>query len=127
MAPAASEASKVAAGWLALSVRQNSDGTLALPAVPSVRYIRVFPFLTVGANITRSVPPPGLRGANTWWKSYGVDEPSSAAERRQRPWSNADAYTVCGSSGSSAASLTPKVAPLPFQTSVNVAPPSVDS
>ena len=67
------------------------------------------------------------RGANTWWKSYGVDEPSSAAERRQRPWSNADAYTVCGSSGSSAASLTPKVEPLPFQTSVNVAPPSVDS
>src|SRR4029450_3296104 len=53
--------------------------------------------------------------------------PSSATERRQRPWSKADAYTVCGSSGSSAASLTPKVEPLPFQTSVNVFPPSVDS
>ena len=37
VAPGPSEASSAAAGWLALSVRQNSDGTLVLPAVPSVR------------------------------------------------------------------------------------------
>src|SRR5205807_8077324 len=112
--------------------------------------MRVFPLFTVGAIIVRAVPPkphvvPGAgvhcggtnRGLNTWLKSYGVAEPSSAGERRQTPWSNADAYTVFASSGSRATSITPnehgggtvaeQVGSLPFQTSVNVLPPFVDS
>jgi hypothetical protein len=81
--------------------------------------------LTVRSNEVRSGTPNC--GANTWWKSVGDTEPSSAGERRQRPASYADAYTVVGLSGSSLIFVTPKLAAPPFQTSVNVAPPFVDS
>ena len=95
VAPAFSDARSVAAGWLALSVRQNSAAVAPLMpapfAVPSVRYMRVWWFFTVSANICRSFPPPGKRGAKTWRKSVGAVDPSSAAERRHTPWSNAAA------------------------------------
>ena len=85
------------------------------------------PALTVSANIVRSVPPPGYCGAKICRKSYGVADPSSA-DRRHAPLSNADAYTADGLSGSSATSVIPNDAALPpFQTSVNVLPPSNDS
>jgi hypothetical protein len=131
--PAAWLARSVAAGWLALSVRQNSAAVAPrMPLgllTPSVRYRRVLPFFTVGATITRSRPPLGAnRAAKTFLKSVAEVEPSRAGERRHRPWSNAAAYTVVGSSGSSPMSVTPKEAgSLPFQISVKVAPPSCDS
>ena len=86
-------------------------------------------FLRVAATIVRSRPPLGANcGANTWRKSVAELEPSSDGDRRQRPWSKAAAYTVVGCCGSSWTSVTPKEpGSLPFQTSVNVAPPSVDS
>ena len=85
--------------------------------------------MTVTATIVRSRPPLGANcGANTCRKSVADEEPSSDGERRQRPWSKAEAYTVVGSCGSSATSVTPnELRSLPFQTSVKVAPPSFDS
>ncbi len=87
------------------------------------------PFLTVAANIRRSRPPVGAnRAGKTFLKSVADVEPSSAGERRHRPWSKAAAYTVVGSSGSRPTSVTPNDAgSFPFQTSVKVAPPSCDS
>src|SRR3954451_13725194 len=102
--------------------------------------MRVFPFFTVGANISRSVPPEAQPGGAGWpdvtqnggmncgTKTCSQAVAAAPAGRRQRPASNAEAYTMFGLSGSSPRSVMPNdVALLPFQTIVNVLPPSSDS
>src|SRR5207248_11641863 len=94
--PADSLASSAAADWLELSVLQNcaAFGALEfeLAAVPSVRYSLVFPAFTAAANIVRSTPAPvTTRGANTCANAVAEVVPSSVGDRRQTPWSKAEA------------------------------------
>src|SRR4051812_20524685 len=90
--------------------------------------MRVLPSLTVRSIIVRSRLSKTTVGAKTWRKSVSDEVPSRAGERRHTPWSKADAYTVAVFCGSSSTSSTPNDGlALPFQTSVNVAPPSCDS
>src|SRR5436190_13385267 len=88
--------------------------------------MRVAPFLRVRSNIVRSGTPNCAW--KIWWKSNCVAEPSSDGERRQRPSSYAVTYTLLGLCGSSFTFVIPNELPAaPSQTSVNVAPPLVDS
>src|SRR5882724_6410536 len=102
----------------ASSVRKNRAA--GAPATPSPRYIRVLPLRSfVTANEGRS----GSFALRLALICVKVTPPSVD---RQVPWSNADAYRVFESLGSSAMSITPRMDALPSQMKLKVAPPSVD-
>ena len=109
-----------AAAPLASSVRKKRAA--GAPAVPSPRYIRVFPFGSfVTSNEGRSGSVAGFVSGP--FSRLKVVPPFS---ERHVPWLSAAAYTMLELLGSSARSITPRFVLLPSQMKVKLAPPSVD-